>query len=219
MPFRWSTILCETTGRRNGDVRKYTVAVNRPLVTPWRAADCIRGKRLAPFRADSLAVLERHNARAAAADQPRHCGSSAPSATARRETARARHDQVRRFAQQTDPDTHLCDWNGAQPRLLEVDLVAHCGSSTDGEYLSTLVVTDIHTTWAECVALLNRSQQTISEAIAQVCLGLPFPLRGLDSADGSEFINANLWCYCQDEHLAFTRSRPNKKNDHVLLGS
>jgi len=96
-----------------------------------------------------------------------------------------------------------------------VDLVAHCGTTTAGEYLHTLVLTDIHTTWTECEPLLNRSQETVTAAIAAVRQRLPFPLLGLDSDNGSEFINANLVRYCQREHITFTRSRPYKKNDQA----
>ena len=42
---------------------------------------------------------------------------------------------------------------------------------------------------------------------------LPFPLLGLDSDNGSEFINHRLYAYCQRKRISFTRSRPYKKND------
>ena len=42
---------------------------------------------------------------------------------------------------------------------------------------------------------------------------LPFPLLGLDSDNGSEFINHRLYAYCQRKTISFTRSRPYKKND------
>jgi hypothetical protein len=113
------------------------------------------------------------------------------------------------------PVRTFADWNEHRAGFLEVDLVAHCGPSTDGEYLHTLVLTDIHTTWTECVALLNRSQRTVSEAIVQVRQRLPFPLLGLDSDNGSEFINDNLFRYCLEEQITFTRSRPYKKNDQA----
>ena len=36
---------------------------------------------------------------------------------------------------------------------------------------------------------------------------------GLDSDNGSEFINRGLYTYCQDNGITFTRSRPYRKND------
>jgi hypothetical protein len=50
-------------------------------------------------------------------------------------------------------------------------------------------------------------------------LRLPMPLLGLDSDNGSEFINQSLYGYCQREGITFTRSRAWKKNDsaHVAM--
>lgn len=101
------------------------------------------------------------------------------------------------------------------PGFVEVDLVAHCGESTHGEYLNSLTMTDISTTWTECFALRNRSQQTVSQAIKQARTRLPFALLGIDSDNGTEFINAHLFNYCKQEHITFTRSRPYKKNDQA----
>ncbi len=42
---------------------------------------------------------------------------------------------------------------------------------------------------------------------------MPFPLLGLDSDKGSEFINQHLYTYCRREGITFTRSRSCKKND------
>ena len=44
---------------------------------------------------------------------------------------------------------------------------------------------------------------------------LPFPLLGVDSDNGSEFINETLLRYCQAEQITFTRSRPYQKNDQA----
>jgi len=100
------------------------------------------------------------------------------------------------------------DWDDAVPGLVEVDLVAHCGESTPVEYFNSLTRTSISTTWTECLALLNRSQQTVSMVIVQARIHLPFALLGLDSDNGSEFINAHLFNSCKREQITFTRSRP-----------
>jgi len=76
---------------------------------------------------------------------------------------------------------------------------------------------DIATGWTECVALRNRGQQSVFGALVLARARLPFPLRGIDSDNGVEFINAHLLRYCQDEHLTFTRSRPYKKNDQAYV--
>jgi hypothetical protein len=78
-------------------------------------------------------------------------------------------------------------------------------------------MTDIATGWTECVALRNRGQQAVFQALVQARGRLPFPLRGIDSDNGSEFINAHLLRSCQDQELTFTRSRPYKKNDQAYV--
>jgi hypothetical protein len=109
----------------------------------------------------------------------------------------------------------FADWQDAQPGFVEVDLVAHCGESTQGQYLCTLTVTDIATGWTECLALAHHTQQAVSAAIVTLRRRLPFPLLGIDSDNGSEFINDSLYRYCLAEQITFTRSRPYKKNDQA----
>jgi hypothetical protein len=107
------------------------------------------------------------------------------------------------------------EWDEEQPGFLEIDLVAHCGNTTEGQYLNTLTCTDICTGWTEVTALRHRSQEAVSEAIHQMRQRLPFPLLGIDSDNGSEFINDLLYRYCLDEKISFTRSRPYQKNDQA----
>jgi hypothetical protein len=115
------------------------------------------------------------------------------------------------------PIRTFADWDDQRPGFVEVDLVAHCNDSTGGEYLHTLLLTDVATAWTECMALPNRGQIAVKEAIEQLQQRLPFPLLGLDSDNGSEFINAHLLRYCQDHGITFTRSRPYKKNDQAFV--
>ena len=104
-------------------------------------------------------------------------------------------------------------WDDAAPGYVEVDLVAHCGITTAGEYINTLDVTDIYSGWTETAAVLNKAQKHVFKALMDVKERLPFPLLGIDSDNGSEFINNHLFRYCKQEGICFTRSRPNKKND------
>ena len=107
------------------------------------------------------------------------------------------------------------EWDEEQPGFMEIDLVAHCGDSVAGQFLCTLTCTDIATGWTDVTGLLHRSQQAVSEAIGLMRQRLPFPLLGIDSDNGSEFINDLLYRYCLDEKITFTRSRPYKKNDQA----
>jgi hypothetical protein len=106
-------------------------------------------------------------------------------------------------------------WEDQRPGFVEIDLVAHCGTSTAGQYLNTLTVTDVATAWTECIAVLGKSQRFVVDALRAVRARFPFPWLGIDSDNGSEFLNEHLVRYCQDERLTFTRSRPYWKNDQA----
>jgi len=204
--------------------RKYPAYLRQILVQLWRCANGICGKRLVPFLPELIRVLERHHEITITPEAKALLLQMSPATCDRL----LRHERQENHKPQglstTKPGTLLKNkipvhvftaWDEAAPGFLEVDLVAHCGLSVSGEYLHTLVLTDIKTAWTECVALLNRSQKTVSAAIAQVRTALPFSLLGLDSDNGSEFINDNLLRYCTQEHITFTRSRPYKKNDQA----
>jgi len=107
------------------------------------------------------------------------------------------------------------EWNEERPGFMEIDLVAHCGNTTQGQYLNTLTCTDICSGWTDVTALPHRSQEAVSKAIHRMRQRLPFPVLGIDSDNGSEFINDLLYRYCLDEKITFTRSRPYKKNDQA----
>src|SRR6185369_2792369 len=133
-----------------------------------------------------------------------------------------RHGRKKRVLSTTRPGALLkhqipirtfSDWNDLKPGYMEADLVAHCGTSVQGTFLNTLVLTDIATGWTECLALLFRSQDHVMIALNQVRPILPFPLLGLDTDNGSEFLNHELLQYCQNEQINFTRCRPYRKND------
>jgi len=136
--------------------------------------------------------------------------------------APARAQYPRRGATITRPGTELkqriairtfTDWDDARPGFCEVDLVAHCGPSTQGFYLCTLCAVDVATSWVELEAVWGKSQKRVGGAIHHVWERLPVPLVGLDSDNGSEFINHGLYDWCQRHAVTFTRSRAWKKND------
>jgi len=108
-------------------------------------------------------------------------------------------------------------WDVTVPGFTEIDLVAHSGESGNGEFAHSLNLTDIHTTWGETRAVLGRGQHAVQQALAEMRQTLPFPLRGLDSDNGAEFLNAHLYGYCQAEGIQFTRGRPYKKDDNAHI--
>jgi len=108
-------------------------------------------------------------------------------------------------------------WDVTTAGFTEIDLVAHCGSFGDGEFVHSLNLTDIHTTWVETAAVLGKSQAAVQAALEELRARLPFRLRGIDSDNGSEFINQHLWDYCQRQEIQFTRGRPYKKDDNAHI--
>jgi hypothetical protein len=109
------------------------------------------------------------------------------------------------------------DWTEDQPGFSEMDLVDHSGGIIirGADHAWTLCFTDIYTAWTECVAVPNKAQIHVFAAIKQVRRRLPFPLRGIDSDNGAEFINAQLLRYCDQEQIIFTRGRAGRKNDNA----
>jgi hypothetical protein len=106
-------------------------------------------------------------------------------------------------------------WEVSQPGFTEIDLVSHSGDRAEGEFIHSLTLTDIHTGWTETCAVLGKSQAYVVEALEQIRKRLPFRLRGIDSDNGSEFINHHLHGYCQQHEIEFTRGRPYKKDDNA----
>ena len=109
-------------------------------------------------------------------------------------------------------------WDVTRPGYMEVDLVAHCGDNAEGDFANTLDMTDIHTCWVERRCILGKGQEAVAQAIDGIRRVLPFELCGIDSDNGSEFINHHLWEYSQAEpKLQFTRGRPYKKDDNAHI--
>ena len=106
-------------------------------------------------------------------------------------------------------------WDVHQPGFTEVDLVSHSGNSASGEFAHTLNVTDIHTTWTESRAVLGRGEEAVQRALNEIAGVLPFALLGVDSDNGSEFINWHLKRWCEQRQIQLTRGRPYKKDDNA----
>jgi len=108
-------------------------------------------------------------------------------------------------------------WDVSAPGFVEIDLVSHSGNSAEGEFVHSLNVTDIHSTWVETCAVLGKSQIHVVAALEQIRAALPFELKGIDSDNGSEFINGHLLRYCRSRGIQFTRGRPYKKDDNAHI--
>jgi hypothetical protein len=139
-----------------------------------------------------------------------------------------RRPQLRKSRGFTKPGTLLkhqipirtwADWTEDRPGFSEMDLVDHSGGRIirGADHAWTLCFTDVKTAWTECVAVPNKAQVHVFAAIGRVRQRLPFPLRGIDSDNGSEFINDQLYRYCLREKITFTRGRAGKKNDSAYV--
>ena len=206
--------------KRRGRPAMYNDVV-QPLKAIWEASDRVCSKRLQPFIPEMVKVLRQHHElRVDASTEAQLCRIS-PS-TIDRVLRPCRQVGGRRGLTTTRPGNPLknsipirtfTDWQENKPGFMEVDLVAHCGESTEGFYLNTLCAVDVSSGWTECLPVWGKGQVRVRSAVHKVRLRLPFPMLGVDSDNGSEFINQCFYTYCHQEKITFTRSRSYKKND------
>ena len=109
------------------------------------------------------------------------------------------------------------NWNITTPGWTEVDTVSHSGSNAEGKFAYTINQTDILTTWVESRAVLGKAEDVMVEGLDEMAHALPFPLKGLDSDNGSEFINWHIWRYCKRNKIQPFRGRPYKKDDNAHI--
>lgn len=201
---------------------RYGPAVCEALRIAWTATNEICSKRLVPFLPELVPALERHGHLELAPDVRTLLLALSP-ATADRllRPVRQPHGisttRRSRLLKQQIPVRTFADWSDARPGFLEADLVAHCGGVAEGAYLYTLTLTDIATTWTECLPLLHRTQEGVRQAVERARQLLPFPLLGFDTDNGSEFLNELLFAYCEREQITFTRGRTANKNDQCYV--
>lgn len=208
--------------KKAGRKKKYQRAVIEVLEQVWEVCGRICSRRLHPFLPEIVEVLEKLG-ELDLSEETKTLLLSMSRATIDRCLKAARYEHKKGLST-TKPGTLLKksievrtwqDWNDEQPGFMEIDLVAHCGDTTAGQYVCTLTAVDMATGWTECLALPNKTQWAVHEAIQEMRKHLPFPLLGIDSDNGSEFINDLLYRYCLEEKITFTRSRPYQKNDQA----
>ena len=108
-------------------------------------------------------------------------------------------------------------WDVHEPGFTEIDLVSHSGPDASGEFIHSLNLTDVQTGWVETRAVMGRGESGVVEAIEEIRESVPFRLQGIDSDNGSEFINHHLYGYCKRHDIQFTRGRPYKKDDNAHI--
>jgi hypothetical protein len=209
-------------GKARSYRRLYQGEVVPALEQIWEIYGRICSKRLQPFLPEAIRVLERCQEIELAAETKElllKISSASMDRCLRPMRLKRRHGlsttKPGSLLKNLIPIRTFTEWDEERPGFLEIDLVAHCGNTTEGQFLCTLTCTDLCTGWTEVTGLLHRSQEAVSEALCRARQRLPFPLLGIDSDNGGEFINDLLYRYCLDEQITFTRSRPYQKNDQA----
>jgi hypothetical protein len=191
------------------------------LVICWAVLRAPAGKRLAPMLPTLVPILRR-DGEIALTDAEAEQLMTMSAATIDRRLAADRAKLMPRGRSHTKPGSLLksqipvrtwADWDDAVPGFVEIDLVGHEGGNASGEFCFTLTVTDIATGWTVNRSVRNKAQKWVFEALQYVVAAFPFPILGIDSDNGSEFINDQLLRWCIDHQVTFTRSRPGNKND------
>jgi len=208
-------------GKRRGRPRFYGTSVVQALKVAWEATDRLCSRRLHPFLPELIKILRRYGEKTTTAEIEARLCQMSPSTIDRLLRPYRRLGGRRPFTttksgtllKNSIPIRTFADWEENRPGFLEVDLVPHCGESSEGFYLTTLCTVDVASGWSECIGVWGKGQDRVGGAVHRVRKRLPFPLLGLDSDNGSEFINQHLYTYCHREGITFTRSRSYKKND------
>ena len=209
--------------KRSGPASRYGPEVVTVLERLWLASDELCGKRLKAALASWLPHYEREYG---ALEKPlRAALETVSAASIDRLLASARARREGRARHGTKPGRWLKNqipiktdqWDEQRPGFMEADTVAHCGNSLEGDFIWSLVFTDIATGWTEMRAVWNKGSGGVIEQTRAIEKSLPFALLGFDCDNGSEFLNHHLWRYFTErrEPVQFTRSRPYHKNDNA----
>jgi hypothetical protein len=206
---------------------KYGPKVVAALIFCWAVLGMPAGKRLAPILPELVGVLRRFD-ELDIDDDTAALLASMSAATIDRRLAPERKKHELRGRSHTKPGSLLksqipirtwADWDDAQPGFVEIDLVGHEGGNASGEHAYTLTVTDIATGWTENRSVRNKARKWVIAALDEIAKIMPFPILGVDSDNGGEFINHHLLAWCEKRKITFTRSRPGNSNDGCHVGA
>ncbi|MDP3012313.1 MAG: ISNCY family transposase, partial [Candidatus Hydromicrobium sp.] len=206
--------------------RIYTYDVFLALRRIWVVFDFICSRRLAPFMAEAVKKLEKHkeiDLSPEVREKLLKISASTIDRLLKPEKDRYRLGKGRKgtkpgaLLKKSIPIRNFADWDNAKPGFVEADLVGHDGGIASGDFIQSLNFTDIATCWDTTVACKNEAQKYVFEAIKTASARFPFKIAGIDSDNGSEFINALMLAYCIENKITFTRSRAHKKNDSCFV--
>jgi len=203
---------------------KYKATLLEPLVKMYEIFDCPCGQRFVSIlqeNVDLLRQLDELKISNKQAELLKHMSS----ATIDRKLREVKQKHNKKGYTTTKPGSllksqipiKLTSWDTNKIGFQETDLVAHCGNNTKGTYAHTISLTEISSTWWEGEAISNKGQKETLEGLKLMEERTPYVWLGIDSDNGSEFINYHLFNHCRKKEIAFTRSRPNKKNDNAYV--
>jgi hypothetical protein len=213
--------------RKRGGGRKpvYQPATIKALCLIWEFFDYLCGKRLAPFIREQMPFLKPCREFGITKEVQAQLLAISP-ATIDRKLKPERKKLELKGRSATRPGGILkhqipirvfYTWDERKPGFFELDTVVHDGGNASGEYCCTLNATDVSSGWVELRALLNKAHRWVKEEVSQFPSQLPFPLLGIDSDNGGEFINHQLKAWCDEHQVQFTRSRSYHKNDNCFV--
>lgn len=208
--------------RPRAAVCKYGPELIEALRMCWAVLDGPSGKRLAPALPQLVASLGRHGELDISEDTAALLVGMSAATIDRRLAPDRQALQLKKGRSLTKPGSLLksqipmrtwADWDDHRPGFVEIDLVGHEGGDNNGDFASSLTVTDIATGWTENRSVPERTAKCVLAALNDIAYKMPFPILGVDSDNGSEFINIHLLQWCQRHQITFTRARPANKND------
>jgi transposase InsO family protein len=199
----------------------------RPVLEQlWEASDFLCSKRLAPYLPELLEALERHEEVTVSAQQR----------TALRHVSPATIDRllrpVRRFHRRHGlatssrsvavlraqvPLRTFGEWANVPPGTVQADLLGHCGETTAGFYLTSLLAVDVATGWTESRAVWGKGYKRVAAAVYFIRQAVPMPLQALHTDNGGEFLNQMLLGWARRLNIRQTRGRPYRKNDQAYV--
>ena len=219
-------VAAKKKAKKKGRPRTYTYDVFLALKKIWVIFDFICSKRLAPFMAEAVEKLKKHKEIETTGEVDQKLTTMSASTIDRLLKSEKDKFRLGKGRSGTKPGTLLknqipirtfADWDDKRPGFTEVDLVAHDGGNSSGDFIQSLNFVDIATCWDSTAACKNKAQVHVFGALRTIIARFPFDVLGIDSDNGSEFINDIMLRYCNKNEITFTRSRPYKKNDSCFV--
>jgi hypothetical protein len=210
--------------KRKG-IQIYDEAVREALKKIWQTFDYMCGKRLVVLLRMNMELLCEEQEYAIGGEVREKLMSISASTIDRLLAGERKKMQVKgrsttragTLLKHQIPIRVFFDWDERKPGFFELDRVAHDGGSSQGEYCLTLDATDVYSGWVELRALRNQAHRWVKDEAEHIYEHLPYAMKGVDSDNGGEFINYQLWNWANGHQITFTRSRPYHKNDNCFV--